>query len=898
MGLFVFFLLGNYQYLREKQTGITMSTRFRKGELEATRQTVKFFETLLRISADGIVITDSKHNIIVVNETFCAFFGRECRDVVETSMFNWLEQLDANALKRWSELEEKVCLEGFCRNAEFRMTTKDKVSHFNVNAFLFERFGDDEPGVIISIWQDITERKLEQEALRQKTHDSGERVKELNCLYGIANLVEQKDLSLEEILQGTINLIPPSWRYPEITCARIIIHGREWKTKNFRETIWKQANDIKVHGERCGVLEVYYLEENPEIDEGPFIKEERNLINAIAGLTGRIVERKQGEEILRASEGKYRTLLETTSEGCWLINPELKTIEVNEALCKMLRYRQDEMIGKTPFDFVDDENRKIFIEQTSKISNTLHRSYEITLKKKNGQDLPTYFNATTIRGESGEVQGSFAFITDITEKKRAEKALRKSEDQYRNIFKNIQDVYYEVTLDGIIIEASPSIEDVSLYKREEIIGQSLSDIYVDPKNRDEFLKELLKNGKVTDYEALLINKDRSQTHCSITAKLVRDKHGNPVKIIGSLRNITERKRIEESLRQSESQKRAILDASIDRIRYIDKDMKIIWANKTTAMELNMSSEDLVGHTCYELFVGRDTPCKECPTVIARETGKIERAVIYQPEVEGIEGESYWDAYCVPIKNDAGEIESFIQISRNITDQKRAEEHINILTQELMRTQESERQRISRDLHDHVAQELSAVKIGFETLFDHQPAIPPEIRRRVSEMSRTLQESIKAVRDVSYDLRPPALDEMGLVETLVQYCNDFSENNGINVDFHSAGMKKLKLDFDTEINLYRLIQEGLTNIKKHADADHVTIRLVAAFPDIILRIEDNGKGFNVQKRIASLTKEKRMGIHSMVQRAKLLQGEMEIQSKPMKGTKISIMLPYKDQKSGS
>jgi PAS domain S-box-containing protein len=356
--------------------------------------------------------------------------------------------------------------------------------------------------------------------------------------------------------------------------------------------------------------------------------------------------------------------------------------------------------------------------------------------------------------------------------------------------------------------------------------------------------------------------------------------------------------MEVSLRQSESQKRAILDASIDRIRYIDKDMKIIWANKTTAMELNMSTEDLVGYTCYKLFVGRDTPCKGCPTVIARETGKIERSLMYQPKVKGIEGESYWDTYCVPLKNDAGEIESFIQIARNITDQKRAEEHINILTQELMRTQESERQRISRDLHDNVAQELSAVKIGCETLFDNQPNITPEIRKRMSQMSIMLQEVIKAVRDLSYYLRPSGLDEMGLVQTIFQYCHDFSEDNGINVDFHSAGMKDLTLDFDTEINLYRLIQEGLANIKKHADADHVTIRLVAAFPNIILRIEDNGKGFDVHKRLATLSEEKRMGIRSMEQRAKLLQGEMEIQSKPMQGTKISIMLPYKDNKGDS
>ena len=492
---------------------------------------------------------------------------------------------------------------------------------------------------------DISERKRSEEALRKKTHDLGERVKELNCLYGIRNLVQRQDISLEGIFQGTVDLIPPSWQYPEITCARIIIQDREWKTKNFQETIWKQASDIKVHGELSGNLEVYYLEEKPEINEGPFLREERNLINAITRLTGRIVERKQGEEALRASE-----------------------------------------------------------------------------------------------------------------------------DKYRSIFENIQDVYYEVTLDGKILEISPSIEEVSIYKREEIIGHSLYDTYVDPKKREEFVKELLKNGKVTNYEILLKDKDDSQGYCSVTAKLVRDKHGNPIKIIGSMHNITER--------------------------------------------------------------------------------------------------------------------------------KQAEEQIHALTQELMKAQENERQMISCYLHDNMAQNLSALIIDCETLLDNQPSIRPEIRQKVSEMSKMLRECIKEVRNLSYDLRPPVLDELGLVQALFQYCDDFSEDNGINVDFHSAGIKDLKLDFDIEINLYRLIQEGLVNIKKHAAASHVTIRLVAAFPNIILRIDDDGIGFDVQKRMATITKEKRMGIRSMEERAKLLKGEMEIQSKPDQGTKISIKFPYKGKKHGS
>ena len=786
------------------------------------------------------------------------------------------------------------------RGVEMQMKHKDGYPIWI--SLLVEPVRDHDGNIIESrsIVIDITEHKRAKNALQKKTHDLGERVKELNCLFGIANLVEQQDISLEEILQGTVDLIPPSWQYPEITCARIIIQDREWKTKNFQETIWKQTGDIKVHGELSGNLEVYYLEEKPEIDEGPFHREERNLINAITGLTGRIVERKQAEEALRESEEKYRTLLETTSEGCWLINPELKTVEVNATLCKMLGYSQDEMLGKTPFDFVDDENRKIFIEQTSKISTTPHRSYEITLKKKNGVDLQTYFNATTIRDESGEVQGAFALITDITERRRTEEEIRSLKEKYEDLYSNAPIMYLSVDTNGIIIECNNTVLDKLGYTKREIIGKHMTKLLV-KESAASFKKafpELLKTGKILGVERQFVTKSREIIDVILGVTVEYDEHGKPIKTRATFEDITERKLAEKALRESEAQKRAILDASVDRLRYVDKNMKIIWANKATAMELDMSSEDIVGQTCYKLFIGRDTPCEGCSTVKARETGKNERSVMHQPKMKGIEGESYWESYCAPLKNDAGEFESFIQIARNITDQKRAEEHIHLLTQNLMKAQESERQMISRELHDRVAQELSAVKIGLETLLDNQPTTPPEIKRRVSEMSRTLQESIKAVRDLSYDLRPPALDEMGLVQTLFQHCHDFSENNGINVDFHSAGMKDLKLDFDTEISLYRLIQEGLTNIKKHANADHVTIRLVAAFPNIILRIEDNGRGFDVQKRLATITKEKRMGIRSMEERTKLLQGEMELQSRPMQGTKISIKFPYKGKKGDS
>jgi len=238
-----------------------------------------------------------------------------------------------------------------------------------------------------------------------------------------------------------------------------------------------------------------------------------------------------------------------------------------------------------------------------------------------------------------------------------------------------------------------------------------------------------------------------------------------------------------------------------------------------------------------------------------------------------------------------------QLGQEIEERKRAEEHVRSLSQQLLKAQESERQRLSRDLHDTVGGNLSALKICCDTLFDDQTELPPGIRQRVSEFSKVLQGSIMAVRNLSYDLRPASLDQLGLVETVVHYCGDFSERNALKVDFFSVGLDNMKLDFDTEIALYRIIQEGLNNIRKHADASHVTIRLLACFPHIILRMEDNGEGFDVEKRSEEAFQEKRMGLQTMRERAALLNGKMKVESHLDKGTKILVEVPYKGKNIG-
>ncbi len=149
-----------------------------------------------------------------------------------------------------------------------------------------------------SIAIDISERKRAEEALQKKTHDLNERVKNLNCLYEISHLREKPGISLEEILKGIVDILPPSWQFPDITSARITLEGKAYMTENFVETKWKQACHIIVHGEPVGNVEVFYLKKMPESDEGPFLREERSLINVVAERLGKAIEHMRTEEAL------------------------------------------------------------------------------------------------------------------------------------------------------------------------------------------------------------------------------------------------------------------------------------------------------------------------------------------------------------------------------------------------------------------------------------------------------------------------------------------------------------------------------------------------------------------------------------------------------------------------
>ena len=150
--------------------------------------------------------------------------------------------------------------------------------------------------------------------------------------------------------------------------------------------------------------------------------------------------------------------------------------------------------------------------------------------------------------------------------------------------------------------------------------------------------------------------------------------------------------------------------------------------------------------------------------------------------------------------------------------------------------------------------------------------------------------MEQIRHLSYDLRPPHFEKMGITNAIYSFCQEFRTKYQIDVDFLSAGVEEIEPDFNLQINLYRIVQEGLNNIRKHASAKKVKIRLVASHPDIILRIEDDGKGFQVPTSFDTFLSRKCMGLQGMKERVQFFRGEFRVNSKPGYGTKIFVRLP--------
>jgi len=292
----------------------------------------------------------------------------------------------------------------------------------------------------------VIEDKKANEALKEQSDVLGKRIRELNCLYAIFDFCDKYDIFEEGALQVVVDLISTAWQYPLITTARIILKGNEVKTQDFKETIWKQTAEIIVMDEQIGTVEVCYLEEKPESDEGPFDNEERSLIDVIAKRLGDTIERKMAKEALIESEAKYRNLVERANDGIIFIQDGIIKY-ANPRLIEMAGCSIEDIIDSTFIEFVHpDEISKVVERYMRRMAGEdVEGLYETILKRKDGTYIHAEVNAGLIsfRGNPADL----VFIRDITERKIAEKKLKETMKELERSNKDLENFAYVASHD-------------------------------------------------------------------------------------------------------------------------------------------------------------------------------------------------------------------------------------------------------------------------------------------------------------------------------------------------------------------------------------------------------------------------------------------------------------------
>ncbi|MEK7354057.1 MAG: HAMP domain-containing protein [Chloroflexota bacterium] len=236
-----------------------------------------------------------------------------------------------------------------------------------------------------------------------------------------------------------------------------------------------------------------------------------------------------------------------------------------------------------------------------------------------------------------------------------------------------------------------------------------------------------------------------------------------------------------------------------------------------------------------------------------------------------------------VKQRASELEELDQQLREQNKERTA------LLGKIITTQEEERQRIARELHDEVGQSITSLMIGFRLLETQDPG---KMRQGIAELKRLSANTLDEVRHLALELRPSSIDDLGLIAALQQYTREYTDKFGVSADFQASGFEGKRLQPELEIALYRIIQEALTNIAKHAQATKVSVLMGIRNSSIVAIVEDNGKGFDVRSTLASRTKEKKLGLYGMQERASLIGGVLTIEATPGKGTTIFVEVPLK------
>lgn len=620
----------------------------------------------------------------------------------------------------------------------------------------------------------------------------------------------------------------------------------------------------------------------------------KDLERKIAELEQELAQRKKTEAELRISADKYKHIFDHSPAAVYLSDREGKILGVNKGWERLFGFSSCEsVIGLNSSDVLfaergERERYREVIEEQGFVEG-----FETRMRRHYGSVIDVEITGSVKRDCEGEIECFEGFITDISYRKKAEKELRISEEKYRTVTESSLAAIYMFQEGGIFSYVNQRFAEMLGYDNpEDIIGHYFWE-FVHPDDREMVKERGLRREKSniepTHYSFRCVQKDGKTIWVSMRAVHTRYR-GQPA-ATGNMVDITERKLAEKKLVDSEEKYRTVVENSLAGI-FIHQEGKYKFVNRRFVEMLGYDRpEDFLDCPFWEFVHPEDQELVRRRGVKRQEGDFYPNQYIFRALRK--DGSVIWIELRVAnsiYKGNPAVIGNFI----DITERKRAEEEIRYLSRRLIDAIEEEKRRIAADLHDEFGQGLTALHMDIEALSTSLPANFSVQRDRCRVFLTRVEKMADCIRDTISNLRPSLLDHLGLVPTMESTINEFSQRRqDILVSFQSVGLKK-RLASQTEIVLYRILQECLTNISKHSGARHVDIMLTASHPWVILTIKDDGKGFRQGDSGLPIAGSKNgIGFLSMRERVASLGGRVDITSSLGRGTAIRIKLPAAD-----
>jgi PAS domain S-box-containing protein len=444
--------------------------------------------------------------------------------------------------------------------------------------------------------------------------------------------------------------------------------------------------------------------------------------------------------------------------------------------------------------------------------------------------------------------------------------------------------------EGKLLLANPALCSMLGYAENELRGMNCSQFANPEDSEDEWtllaLFQQLRAGIIDHYslEKRYVRKDGAQLWGRLNVSLLKKGDGGPPLVFAFLENITERRRTEDALRKSEQQFRLAA--------YAGKMFSYEWDAATDVMVRSGEyAEMLCTDKVAQLTTGQQISAKIHPDDRERVLAADAALSAEKPDLRVSHRMARPDGSVIWVEktgrayfNEQGKMLRIVGMVADITERKLAEEALVDMSRRLIEAQEQERSRIARELHDDIGQRLALLAVELEQL--HQdPRGLPEVRSRSSELQKQASELATDIQTLSHELHSTRLQYLGLAAALTGFCQEFSEQQKVEVDFKTHDLPP-PLSPDISLCFFRVLQEALHNAAKHSGVRHFEVRLWGTPDEIHLTISDSGVGFDVEAAKAS----RGLGLVSMGERLKLLRGTLSIESQPGRGTTIHACVP--------